>query len=81
MKTTLLIITLAFCLSSYAQIFPNPDLGDQAVFMACINEENPYQCTDETFRNIIASLITPEIVEELKNSPFKDGLQLNPFHI
>jgi hypothetical protein len=76
MKSSLLTICLLIGFSFYAQnsgIKP----GDQAMFTACLNEEDPYFCTDETFKNIITGLITPQITEEIKNSPQKDGLDVS----
>ena len=76
MKTTLLTICLFISCIFYAQnsgIKP----GDQAMFTACLTEEDPYFCSNETFKNIVAARITPQIVEEIKNSPYKDGLDLS----
>lgn len=76
MKFILSAVVLAMCFCSFAQN-SGIKLGDQAVFAACTNDEDPYFCTDETFKNIIISLITPEITEEIKNSPFKEGLDVS----
>jgi|GEM_PF-2850533 len=77
MKFTLLAIAFAFCLTSHAQNFPPIELGEQAVFMHCIKEADPVLCTEETFKNLITKLITPQIIEEIKNSPEKDGFYIS----
>lgn len=76
MKFILSALALAMCSLNYAQN-SGIKLGDQAVFAACTNDEDPYFCTDETFKNIITGLITPKIAEEIKNSHFKDGLDIS----
>jgi len=77
MKFILLAIAFVFCLTSYAQNFPPLKLGEQAVFMHCINEKNPNKCTEITFKNLIESLITPKISEQIKNSTYKDAMPLS----
>src|SRR5690242_14457220 len=76
MKFILLIAAFIFNFSSYGQRVPNPELGSQAVFTACTQEENPVECTDLTFKNMVTSLITPKISEQIKNSPYKDVLDI-----
>lgn len=76
MKTTSLVIALAFCSLNYAQN-SGIKLGDQAVFAACVNEEDPYTCTLYTFEKIINQLITPKVIEELKASAHKDALPIS----
>jgi len=77
MKFTLLAIAFAFCLTSHAQKSPSFKLGEQAVFMHCVSEENPNECTEITFKNLISTLITPKISEQIKNSAYKDAMPLS----
>ena len=56
-------------------------LGEQAVFKLCINEAEPYKCSDAIFTDAITKLITPKIIDEIKNSTFKDGFYTSIFFI
>lgn len=76
MKSILLTVILATCFFSFAQ---NSGIkqGDQALFKDCLNQEDPYFCTNETFKNLISKLITPTVTQEIKNSTYKDGLDIS----
>jgi len=77
MKFTIVAIAFAFCMISNAQNFPPVKLGEQAVFKHCMTEADPILCTEETFKNLITNLITPEITQEIANSPEKDGFYVS----
>lgn len=76
MKSVLLTLALAVCFFSLAQK-SGIKQGDQALFKECLNQEDPYFCTNESFKNLISKLITPTLTQEIKNSTYKDGLDIS----